>query len=70
MLGLQPYKIWKSTDLRKDGIQVIEKLDTLKINSIANNISTKLCETFPQYNLNQNHNRYLQLHSNFQNIQY
>ena len=42
------------SDLRKDGIEVIEKLDTLKINSIANNISTKLCETFPQYNLNQN----------------
>ena len=42
------------SDLKKDGIEVIEKLDTLKINSIANNISTKLCETFPQYNLNQN----------------
>lgn len=42
------------SDLRKDGIEVIEKLDTLKINSIANNISAKLCETFPQYNLNQN----------------
>ena len=42
------------SDLRKDGIEVMEKLDTLKINSLANNISTKLCETFPQYNLNQN----------------
>ena len=42
------------SDLRKDGIEVIEKLDTLKINSMANNISAKLCETFPQYNLNQN----------------
>lgn len=42
------------SDLKKDGIEVVEKLDTLKINSIANNISTKLCETFPQYNLNQN----------------
>lgn len=42
------------SDLRKDGIEIIEKLDTLKINSIANNISVKLCETFPNYNLNQN----------------
>ncbi len=42
------------TDLRKDGIEVIRKLDTLQINSIANNIATKLCETFPEYNLNQN----------------
>ena len=42
------------TDLKKDGIEVIKKLDTLQINSIANNIAAKLCETFPQYNLNQN----------------
>ena len=42
------------SDLRKDGIEVVEKLDTLKINSIARNISKKICETFPEYNLNQN----------------
>ena len=42
------------SDLRKDGIEVIEKLDTLKINSIANNISTKICETFPNYGLDAN----------------
>ncbi len=42
------------SDLKKDGITVIEKLDTLKINSIARNISIKLCDTFPEYNLNQN----------------
>ena len=42
------------TELKKDGIEVIEKLDTLKINSIAMNVSLKLCETFPEYNLNQN----------------
>lgn len=42
------------TDLKKDGIEVIKKLDTLQINSIANNIALKLCETFPEYNLNQN----------------
>lgn len=42
------------TDLKKDGIEVVEKLDTLKINSIARNISQKICETFPQYGFNQN----------------
>ena len=42
------------SDLKKDGIEVTEKLDTLRINSIAMNISIKLCDTFPQYNLNQN----------------
>lgn len=42
------------TELKKDGIEIIEKLDTLKINSIAMNVSLKLCETFPEYNLNQN----------------
>ena len=42
------------SDLRKDGIEVTEKLDTLKINSIARNVSVKLCETFPEFNLNQN----------------
>ena len=42
------------SDLRKDGIEVTEKLDTLKINSIARNVSMKLCDTFPQFNLNQN----------------
>lgn len=42
------------TELKKDGIEVIEKLDTLKINSIAMNVSLKLCETFPEYKLNQN----------------
>ena len=41
------------SDLRKDGIEVVEKLDTLKINSIARNISIRLCETFPNYGLNQ-----------------
>ena len=40
------------SDLRKDGIEVIKKLDTLRINSIARNISIRLCETFPNFNLN------------------
>ena len=42
------------SDLKKDGIEVIEPLDTLRINSIASNISFKICQTFPEYNLNQN----------------
>lgn len=42
------------SDLKKDGIEVVEKLDTLKINSIARNVSLKLCETFPNYGLNNN----------------
>lgn len=41
------------TDLRKDGIEVIEKLDTLKTNSIAQRISKKLCGAFPLYGLDQ-----------------
>ncbi len=40
--------------LKKDGIEVINKIDTLRVNTIAKNVSTKICETFPQYHLNQN----------------
>ena len=42
------------TDLKKDGIEVIKPLDTLKINSIAKNVSQKICEAFPNYGFNQN----------------
>ena len=42
------------SDLKKDGIELLEPLDTLKINSLARNISIKLCEVFPNYGLNQN----------------
>ena len=42
------------SDLKKDGIVVIEKLDTLKINSIARNVSIKICDNFPNYGFNQN----------------
>ena len=41
------------SDLKKDGIKVVKKLDTLKVNSLARNISVKLCKTFPDYGLNQ-----------------
>ena len=42
------------SDLKKDGIEVIKKLDTLRVNSIARTVSRSLCETFPDFNLNQN----------------
>ena len=40
--------------LKKDGIVVIKKMDTLKVNSIARIISSKICETFPHLDLSQN----------------
>lgn len=42
------------SDLKKDGIEVLRELDTLRINSIARTVSISLCETFPNFNLNQN----------------
>ena len=42
------------SDLKRDGIEVVEKLDTLRVNSIARNVSIKLCNTFSDFNLNQN----------------
>lgn len=41
------------SDLKKDGIEVVEKLDILKVNTLAKNISEKICSTFPDFNLNQ-----------------
>lgn len=38
------------SELKKDGIKVIGKLDTLSINTIARDISEKLCKTFPEQN--------------------
>lgn len=38
--------------LKKEGINPIKKLDVLKTNSIAKNISIKLCLAFPEYGLN------------------
>ena len=37
--------------LKKDGIKVIEKLNTLKVNSIAKDIADKLSETFSHFGL-------------------
>ncbi len=38
--------------LKKEGITVISKLDTIKVNTIAANIASKLCLAFPEHNLN------------------
>lgn len=38
--------------LKKEGIQVINQLDTLKVNTIAINVASKLCLAFPEHNLN------------------
>ena len=42
------------SDLKKDGIEVISRLDTLKINSLARNIAMKICGIFPEFNLDEN----------------
>ncbi len=42
------------SDLRKDGIRVVDILDTMSINKIAHNIAKKLCETFPELCFNEN----------------
>ena len=41
------------SDLRKDGIKVISKLDTLVVNNIAQNIARKIVATFPELNFNE-----------------
>lgn len=38
--------------LKKDGITVLEQLDTLTVNTIASGISEKLCDAFPNFGLN------------------
>lgn len=41
-------------ELKKDGIEVTKKLDTLKVNTLARNIAVRFCDTFPNYGLNPN----------------
>lgn len=41
------------SDLRKDGIKVVDILDTVTVNRIARNIASKLCETFPELCFNE-----------------
>ena len=39
--------------LKKEGITVVKKLDTLRINSIATKIANKLCAAFPEHGFSQ-----------------
>ncbi len=39
--------------LKKDGIEVINQIDTLIVNSIAKSISRRIVETFPDFGLNE-----------------
>lgn len=39
--------------LRKEGLENIQKLNTLRINQIASNLSDKLCASFPELHLSQ-----------------
>lgn len=41
------------SDLKKDGINIISKLDTLVVNNIARNIAKKIVATFPELNFNE-----------------
>lgn len=41
------------SDLRKDGIRVVDILDTMSVNRIAHNIAAKLCNTFPELCFNE-----------------
>ena len=38
--------------LKKEGITVVNPLNTLEINKIASKIAEMLCSTFPEHNLN------------------
>ena len=42
------------SDLRKDGIRVVDILDTMTVNKIAHNIAIKLCDTFPKLGFSEN----------------
>ena len=35
-------------ELKKDGIEIIGRLDTLSINTLAKDVSDKICKTFPK----------------------
>lgn len=48
------------SDLKKDGIEVIARLDTLSINSLAKNVSEKICKAFPRAHFS-SHNLFIEL---------
>ena len=43
-----------SSALKKEGIKVVGKLNTLEVNKIASIISESICNSFPEHKLNQN----------------
>ena len=38
-----------NSELKKGGIEVVSKLSTIEVNSIAKNIANRLTKTFPQF---------------------
>lgn len=46
------FKLNTRSELKKEGIEIIKELDTLKVNTIAINVASKLCLAFPEHNLN------------------
>ena len=49
--------------LKKEGIEILSKLNSQKVEKIANIVSEKICKAFPEYNLNPNN-----ISSNLENI--
>ena len=43
-----------NSDLKKEGIRVVGKLNTLEVNKIATIISTSIANAFPEHSINQN----------------
>jgi len=43
-----------SSVLKKEGIEIKSRLNQSQVNKIANIVSTKICNAFPEYNLNAN----------------
>ncbi|MCF0126775.1 MAG: hypothetical protein HUJ68_13670 [Clostridia bacterium] len=39
------------SDLKKEGIEIIQELDTMTVNLLAKKISAKICAVFPEYSL-------------------
>lgn len=42
-------------DLKKDGIEVVARLDTLSVNSLAKSIAEKICKAFPRAHFSSHH---------------
>lgn len=40
------------SELKREGVEIVEQLDSLKVNNIAINVASKLCLAFPEHNLN------------------